>query len=553
MPFTCIIAKDSASGKKYYGFSLEQGIFNIGVDSGRYKVETLLAQEFLMRRRQVCPPSGTGYTADFAGPRDTVAGLAFAIQEQACARLEVAVGSNRRRRCIPNSTVISYVNSGQAPQAGVVAHLQLPRYLHLLSADKPYNFNTQDSSYSFAIGTLAAGQAGRIVIRDSVACAPGIMGLEQCTKAWLTPAPEACAWPQGYDGSFVEATGYCQQGRPTFTLRNTGQSMARARRLRLWQDSVLVYERPYRLDAGDTLALAVSPLSAATMAVVEVEQDSLSPRGRWQRAWASCLTLSQAGGQQVQLPGSDSPIEARECLPIRDSYDPNDKQVDPKGIGTAGNIEPGTRLRYRLRFMNKGNDTAFAVRITDMLSLHLDLSTLRFGAASHPYRASLSGEGRPVLTFTFPGIQLPDSTRSGQASQGFIDFSILPTSDAPLGTRIENNADIYFDFNDPVRTNTVVNTLYRPVVDTSRSDSVQVITSARKALPSTFSARPNPSSGQLELTAQAAGKLEVRSAQGALLRSAYLPKGTSYLDLSALPRGLYLLRMGNQSLRWVRE
>ncbi len=505
-----------------------------------------------MLQRQVCPPPDTGYTADFAGPRDTVAGLAFAIERRECAKLNVFLRSSRRR-CWLNTTVIEYSNTGRVAQAGVVAHLRLPQYIKLVRADRAFTYNAQDSTYSFAVGTLEPGARGRIIIRDTVLCIRGLMGVEQCTKAWLTPAPEACAWPQGYDGSFVEATGYCQQGRPTFTLRNTGQSMQRARRLRLWQDSVLVYERPYRLDAGDTLAVAVSPLSAATMAVVEVEQDSLSPRGRWQRAWASCLTLSQAGGQQVQHPGSDSPIEARECLPIRDSYDPNDKQVDPKGIGTAGNVEPGTRLRYRLRFMNKGNDTAFAVRITDTLSLQLDLATLRFGAASHPYRASLSGEGRPVLTFTFPGIQLPDSTRSGQASQGFIDFSILPLAEAPLGTRIENNADIYFDFNDPVRTNTVVNTLYRPVVDTSRSDSVQVITSARKVLPSTFSARPNPSSGQLELTAQAAGKLEVRSAQGALLRSAYLPKGTSYLDLSALPRGLYLLRMGGQSVRWVRE
>ncbi|MBK6995568.1 MAG: T9SS type A sorting domain-containing protein [Lewinellaceae bacterium] len=40
------------------------------------------------------------------------------------------------------------------------------------------------------------------------------------------------------------------------------------------------------------------------------------------------------------------------------------------------------------------------------------------------------------------------------ASHGFAKFNIKPRFDAPLETLIENTAAIYFDFNDPVFTNT---------------------------------------------------------------------------------------------------
>ncbi len=55
---------------------------------------------------------------------------------------------------------------------------------------------------------------------------------------------------------------------------------------------------------------------------------------------------------------------------------------------------------------------------------------------------------------------LPDSTRDGVGSNGFIQFSIKPLADLPEKTRIENFADIFFDYNPPIRTNTVFNRIY---------------------------------------------------------------------------------------------
>jgi uncharacterized repeat protein (TIGR01451 family) len=145
------------------------------------------------------------------------------------------------------------------------------------------------------------------------------------------------------------------------------------------------------------------------------------------------------------------------CVENTGSFDPNDKQGFPKGYGDAHYIRPGTPLEYMIRFQNTGNDTAFTVRVVDTLSAWLDPTTLRPGAASHPFTWSLGGAG--VLTYTFDQILLPDSNINEAASHGFLKFTIHPKADAPLETLVENTAEIYFDFNAPVVTNTTYHRL----------------------------------------------------------------------------------------------
>lgn len=82
------------------------------------------------------------------------------------------------------------------------------------------------------------------------------------------------------------------------------------------------------------------------------------------------------------------------------------------------------------------------------------------GAASHPYQFTVSGKNRPVLTFTFSGLPLPESSRDPLGSQGFVQFTIQPKAGLAPKALGENYADIFFDYNEPVRTNTTANRLY---------------------------------------------------------------------------------------------
>jgi len=139
------------------------------------------------------------------------------------------------------------------------------------------------------------------------------------------------------------------------------------------------------------------------------------------------------------------------------AYDPNDKSVTPKGEGVEGFITQNQELEYLIRFQNTGNDTAITVMIRDQLDENLDWSTLQPIASSHNMQVWIEQDGEAV--FKFENIMLPDSNVDFLGSQGFVKFSIQPdTGLAPL-TPIYNTANIYFDFNPAVVTNTVLNTI----------------------------------------------------------------------------------------------
>jgi len=110
-----------------------------------------------------------------------------------------------------------------------------------------------------------------------------------------------------------------------------------------------------------------------------------------------------------------------------------------------------------IRFQNTGTDTAFNIVIRDVLSDLLDISTLRTGASSHDYNYSIKNGN--TLDFNFENIMLPDSNVNLAASIGFVKFKISPKNNIPLGSQINNQAKIYFDFNAPIVTNETLHTI----------------------------------------------------------------------------------------------
>jgi uncharacterized repeat protein (TIGR01451 family) len=138
------------------------------------------------------------------------------------------------------------------------------------------------------------------------------------------------------------------------------------------------------------------------------------------------------------------------------SFDPNEKQVSPKG-----NIEAGTTLTYTLSFENTGNAPATNVHILDTLSNSLDLSSFSVIASTHNlniYKSKDMKTGRNVIKFDFPNINLLDSSHHGLCD-GFVMYSIKTKSKLPSGTVINNRAGIYFDDNAVVQTNTTSNSI----------------------------------------------------------------------------------------------
>lgn len=145
--------------------------------------------------------------------------------------------------------------------------------------------------------------------------------------------------------------------------------------------------------------------------------------------------------------------EVLEC-----SYDPNDKQVDLIGFGEEGYIPLDTdRLEYTVRFQNTGTAPAFDVRIKDALDAGLKPGSLQLEAVSHEVEITVVND---TAVFYFENILLPDSASDPLGSQGYVRFSVELEDDLPVGTLVTNTADIYFDLNAPIVTNTVSNTLF---------------------------------------------------------------------------------------------
>jgi uncharacterized repeat protein (TIGR01451 family) len=138
------------------------------------------------------------------------------------------------------------------------------------------------------------------------------------------------------------------------------------------------------------------------------------------------------------------------CYQVVNSYDPNMKEVYPV------NVEPGYEdyFTYTIHFQNTGSAPAFNIRLLDTLDENLDLETFQVINYSHFNSTMLKNN---ILTFHFPKIMLADSTSDLEGSKGFVQYRIKPKANLALGTQIKNTANIYFDFNAPIVTNTTIN------------------------------------------------------------------------------------------------
>ncbi|MBL7775389.1 MAG: T9SS type A sorting domain-containing protein, partial [Saprospiraceae bacterium] len=294
------------------------------------------------------------------------------------------------------------------------------------------------------------------------------------------------------------------------------------------------------LAAGEKYHVKV-PANGSTWRL-EVEQEVFHPGDSQPSAWAEgCATTGQfSTGFVNQFPVNDNdPWIDIDCTPNVGSYDPNDKQGFPTGYAAQHFIEQNTDIEYLIRFQNTGTDTAFTVVIRDELSPSLDAGSVRPGASSHPYKFEYFGDRN--IKFTFENILLPDSNVNQAGSQGFVSFRVSQKADLPEQTTIQNTAGIFFDFNEPVYTNTTLHRVGKNFVTVSSwqafRDQVEL-----RVLPN-----PVAETAILQLSGVAQlpeWQLEILDATGRPVRSATVTGQSQWqFQRGELPAGLYLLRI----------
>lgn len=230
---------------------------------------------------------------------------------------------------------------------------------------------------------------------------------------------------------------------------------------------------------------------------------------------------------------SFSDNELSNCWLIGGPFDPNYKEVSPKGTGAQGYIPQGTTdMLYTIHFQNVGTAPAVNVKIKDLLDSDLNLSSFQVIGSSHPVQTNLDANGQ--LTFLFDGILLPDSTHDEPHSHGFVSYKIRLKPNPAIGTQIKNAAAIYFDYNAPVLTNTVVNTIQQPVGPTS-------VTEEKAAL---FSVFPNPAKNLLTIeSGRIMTEVKVLNVLGEYVKTLPVNADRLTVDMSGLAPNVYFLEI----------
>ncbi len=225
------------------------------------------------------------------------------------------------------------------------------------------------------------------------------------------------------------------------------------------------------------------------------------------------------------------------------SWDPNFKEVNPRGTGAPGYITINDSvLNYTIHFQNTGTYAAQKVVLIDTLDSNLDITSLKPYWSNHNFVTEVSEGG--IVKFTFNNINLPDSASNPLGSIGIIMYSINQKPNLAIGTEITNSASIYFDYNAPVKTNTVLNTIQDP-------ESVNEINTK---VVFDLMVYPNPAMQTVSLlvnSSNASPNAEVKFfnilGSPVLSQTVKLTSGKNVLsaDVSSLAAGMYFIEITN--------
>jgi uncharacterized repeat protein (TIGR01451 family) len=233
------------------------------------------------------------------------------------------------------------------------------------------------------------------------------------------------------------------------------------------------------------------------------------------------------------------------AIVVRCAFDPNDKAVSPAGVGANNRVDMDTELRYLIRFQNTGNDTAFTVVVTDTIAPGLDINSLYVISTSHVcWIEKIGGE---LMRFHFDDILLPDSNANEPASHGYVYFRVKGNQNNLDPTVVTNTANIYFDLNPPIATNTTLTTFSNSTVGISDFDYSEI---------GSIQLSPHPM-GENTLLLFDGDKnhshlLELMDVSGRNVTAGKTFSGTSYLlQRESLTSGMYLIKITDEQSKAI--
>ncbi len=447
----------------YYSYTEKNGNYQIVLpDTGLFNVECILPKKYLFGSGQ-CNTSYNGIY--FSAFEQESNGNNFLFDTDTSVNLEIKVASARKRRCAQNNITLTYKNIGYRNADSVHIKFVYPKELISINATSK-KAQHYPGELIFDLGLLKPNEEGEITIIDSVFCNERVRNKTVCVSAIITP--KIFVKNNNWDTSSINTKIECKNDSiAVIKIINKGQEMKDSAVLKFYLDDDLTGELNYKIGKADSLRFEVYKKNKTAVVVGDISKHHPSQRTFmiWKEACGKDSLVAQINQVTKFAMQSLPSFESQICVPISDSYDPNDLTVIPAGIKAEHFIENNNRLNYNIRFQNTGNDTAYNIYILDTLPFVLNEATIEFTGSSHQYKTKLLGDnGKTILRIDFKDIFLVDSFTNEPESNGWISFDILPKEKLSHGKRIENFVDIYFDFNSPIRTNTVFVTIHDTII-----------------------------------------------------------------------------------------
>lgn len=227
-------------------------------------------------------------------------------------------------------------------------------------------------------------------------------------------------------------------------------------------------------------------------------------------------------------------------LTVVNSYDPNDitclegETITPEKVGEY--------VHYLVRFENTGTASAINIVVKDEIDLSkFDISTLIPLSGSHDYYTRVRDNN--IVEFIFEDINLPFEDAS---NDGYVLFKIKTLETLQLGDVFTSEANIYFDYNFPILTNTA-NTEVAEALSVSDFENNHI------------KVYPNPTKDLLTITTDSLlSRINITDINGRVVMNQKVSSNSNLeLDLSSLNKGMYFVNVqtdtGSETVKVVKQ
>jgi uncharacterized delta-60 repeat protein len=214
---------------------------------------------------------------------------------------------------------------------------------------------------------------------------------------------------------------------------------------------------------------------------------------------------------------------------VVNSFDPNDKTC-LQGL-TVGTDKVGDYAHYVIRFENSGTYNAQNITIKDVIDTNkFDINTLIPLSGSALFTTKIS-QGNKV-EFLLENINLPYAAGT---NTGYVAFKIKTKATLVSGNTFGGLANIYFDYNSAITTNTYTTT-------------IQALSVQDFSFVNYFSLYPNPVSDVLNISKKddiEISSVHIYNVLGQLMMVIPNAKNTATIDVSNLTSGNYFVKINS--------